>query len=215
MRKRRPAALGSLLLSLILAACGGGGGGSSNTPPGGNDPPDDPPNNPPTYTIDVTPASLQFAANARGALPPAQDVTVTFNGEGLVVGTLPGQNLPAWLDLSVVGAPTSSPAQVRFSVTTTGTVADQLTTTIRFVTGKADGSQVVTQDVQVTYTITDPLDVDVTSLEFDATAGTVAAPRTVQVLGSGTNWTATSDQPWLTLSATSGVTPRFARCSLR
>lgn len=187
------------MLSLFLAACGGGG--SKSTPPGGNNPP----NNPPTYTIAVAPGSVQFAANARGTLPAAQDVTATFNGEGLVVGTLPGTTLPSWLNLTVVGSPTSSPAQVRFSVTTTGTVADSLSTTIRFVTGKADGSQVVTKDVQVTYTITDPLDVDVTSLEFDATAGTVAAPRTVQVLGSGTNWTATSNQPWLTLSAASGT----------
>jgi hypothetical protein len=183
------------MLSLFLAACGGGG--SKSTPPGGN--------NPPTYTIGVAPGAVHFSALARGTLPAAQDVTATFNGEGLVVGTLPGTNLPSWLNLSVVGSPTSSPAQVRFSVTTTGTVADSLSTTIRFVTGKADGSQVVTKDVQVTYTISDPLDVDVTSLEFDATAGTVAAPRTVQVLGSGTNWTATSNQPWLTLSATSGT----------
>jgi len=140
------------MLSLFLAACGGGG--SKSTPPGGNNPP----NNPPTYTIAVAPGSVQFAANARGTLPAAQDVTATFNGEGLVVGTLPGTNLPSWLNLTVVGSPTSSPAQVRFSVTTTGTVADSLSTTIRFVTGKADGSQVVTKDVQVTYTITDPLD---------------------------------------------------------
>jgi hypothetical protein len=187
------------MLSAFLAACGGGG--SKSTPPGGNNPP----NNPPTYTISVAPGSVQFAARARGALPAPQDVTATFNGEGLVIGTLPGTSLPSWLDLTLVGSPTSSPAQVRFSVTTTGTVADSLSTTIRFVTGKADGSQVVTRDVQVTYTITDPLDVDVTSLEFDATAGTVAAPRTVQVLGSGTNWTATSNQPWLTLSASSGT----------
>ena len=192
---RRLATLATL--SLFLAACGGGGGGSKNTPPGGN--------NPPTYTLTVAPASVQFAANARGALPAAQDVTATFNGEGLVVGTLPGTTLPSWLDLSVVGSPTSSPAQVRFSVTTTGTTATELATTIRFVTGKADGSQVVTKDVAVTYKIIDPLDVDVSSLDFDATAGTMAAERWIEVLGSGTDWTATSDQPWLTLSRASGA----------
>jgi hypothetical protein len=183
----------------LLAACGGGGGdgGGNNNPPGGN--------NPPNYTVEVSPESVQFSALARGTLPAAQDVTATFNGEGLVVGTLPGTTLPSWLNVSVVGSTTSSPAQVRFSVTTTGTTADSLSTTIRFVTGKADGSQVVTKDVQVTYRITDPLDVDVTNLEFDATTGTTAAPRTVQVLGSGTSWTASSDQPWLTLSRTSGT----------
>lgn len=183
----------------LLAACGGGGGGGgNNNPPGGG-------NNPPTYTVTVSPGSVQFSALARGTLPAAQDVTATFNGEGLVVGTLPGTNLPSWLNITVVGSPTASPAQVRFTVTTSGTTAESLSTTIRFVTGKADGSQAVTKDVQVTYTITDPLDVDVTSLEFDATTGTAAAPRTVQVLGSGTSWTASSDQPWLTLSRTSGT----------
>ena len=64
---RRLATLATL--SLFLAACGGGGGGSKNTPPGGN--------NPPTYTLTVAPASVQFAANARGALPAAQDVTAS------------------------------------------------------------------------------------------------------------------------------------------
>jgi hypothetical protein len=157
------------------------------------------------YTVSVAPGSVQFSALARGALPAAQDVTATFTGESLVVDTLPGTSLPSWLNLSIVGSPTASPAQVRFTVTTTGTEADSLATTIRFVTAKSDGTLPVTKDVTVTYTITDPLDLDTTSLEFDATTGTSAAPRTVQVLGSGTNWIASSNQPWLTLSQTSGT----------
>jgi hypothetical protein len=190
----------------FLAACGGGGGGSSsggnNNPPGGNNPP-------PTYTVSVSPGSVQFSALARGTLPAAKDVTATFNGEGLVVGTPTGASLPSWLTVSVVGSPTSTPAQVRFSVNTTGTTADSLATTVRFVTGKADGSQVATQDVPVTYTITDPLALDLTDLTFEATANTVAAPRTVAVLGSGTSWTVTSDRTWLTAAPASGTNSGF------
>lgn len=201
---RRLASLATL--SVFLAACGGGGGGGgNNNPPGGGSNPPGGGNNPPAYTVSVAPGSVQFSALARGTLPAAQDVTATFTGEGLVVDTLPGTSLPSWLNLSLVGSPTASPAQVRFTVTTTGTVADSLSTTIRFITAKSDGTLPVTKDVTVTYTITDPLDLDTTSLEFDATAGTSAAPRTVQVLGSGTNWTASSNQPWLTLSQTSGT----------
>lgn len=202
---RRLASLATV--SVFLAACGGGGGsgGGNNNPPGGGGNPPGGGNNPPAYTVSVAPGSVQFSALARGTLPAAQDVTATFTGEGLVVGTPPGTSLPSWLNLSIVGSPTSSPAQVRFTVTTTGTAADSLSTTIRFVTAKSDGTLPVTKDVTVTYTITDPLDLDTTSLEFDATAGTTAAPRTVQVLGSGTNWTASSNQPWLTLSQTSGT----------
>ncbi|HEY7642647.1 MAG TPA: hypothetical protein VH814_23130 [Steroidobacteraceae bacterium] len=190
-------------LCALLAACGGGGG--SNTPPGGGNNPPGGGNNPPTYTVDVSPGSVQFSALARGTLPAAKDVTATFNGEGLVVGTPSGASLPSWLGVTVVGSPTASPAQVRFSVTTTGTTASSLATTVRFVTGKADGSQVVTKDVAVTYTITDPLQVDVTSLDFDATAGTAAEPRIVGVLGSGTSWTVSSNRPWLTVSPASGT----------
>ncbi|HEV8330681.1 MAG TPA: BACON domain-containing protein [Steroidobacteraceae bacterium] len=202
---RRLASLATV--SVFLAACGGGGGsgGGNNNPPGGGGNPPGGGNNPPAYTVSVAPGSVQFSALARGTLPAAQDVTATFTGEDLVVGTPPGTSLPSWLNLSIVGSPTSSPAQVRFTVTTTGTAADSLATTIRFVTAKSDGTLPVTKDVTVTYTITDPLDLDTTSLEFDATAGTTAAPRTVQVLGSGTNWTASSNQPWLTLSQTSGT----------
>lgn len=189
----------------FLAACGGGGGGGgNNNPPGGSNPPGGG-SNPPTYTVSVTPGSVQFSALARGTLPAAKDVTATFNGEGLVVGTPTGASLPSWLTVSVVGSPTSTPAQVRFSVNTTGTTADSLSTTVRFVTGKADGSQVATQDVPVTYTITDPLALDVTSLTFDATANTMAAPRTVAVLGSGTSWTVASDRTWLTVAPASGT----------
>lgn len=203
---RRLASLATL--SIFLAACGGGGGGgggNNNPPNGGGNPPGGGNNPPPVYTVSVAPGSVQFSALARGTLPAAQDVTATFTGEDLVVGTPPGSTLPSWLTLNVVGSPTASPAQVRFTVTTTGTAADSLSTTVRFVTAKTDGTLPVTKDVTVTYTITDPLELDTTSLEFDATAGVAAAPRTVQVLGSGTNWTASSNQPWLTLSQTSGT----------
>lgn len=126
------------LLAAVLAAltaCGGGGGGSSSPPP------------PPSYSISVSPQSVSLSGVA-GAQPPSQSVTVTFVGAGVVVGTLPGQTAPTWLDVSAPGQ-ASSPVTV--GIAAMASVAPgSYSTTLRFATGSASGANVVYTDVPVT-----------------------------------------------------------------
>lgn len=123
---------------LGLAACGGGGGGGSSPPP------------PPAYSISVSPQAVSLHAIEGGA-SPQQSVTVTFVGAGVVVGTLPGQTAPSWL---AVNAPSQATSPLTVTVgATTLAIPGTYTTTLRFTTGSASGSNVVYTDVPVTLTI--------------------------------------------------------------
>jgi hypothetical protein len=172
-----------------LASCGGGGGGGSG----------------PRYSIQVAPASVRFDAERSASLPASQQLSVNFVGDGVIVGYPPGVASASWLS---VNAPSSaqSPVTVTLSVTSTGLVPGTYTTNLRFASGKADGSSVVTQDVAVTYVLTDPIKLSATALQFDAIAGQSLA-RTVAISGSNLRWSATGSQPWLTVSPASGSTP--------
>lgn len=209
------------VLCLMIAACGGGGGGGDGAGGGtGSGPGSGGSGGGSTggggsgggssgsYSVSVSPSSLQFTTVIGPSEAMTQLVTASFVGDGLIVGYPPGVSQPSWLDVSVVGSPTSSPVQIQFTVpAATYNVALTLTTTVRFVSGKADGSQVVTQDVPVTLTIRDPFRLDSSQVELDATEGGVASSRSVAVLGQNISWTATPDQPWVQLSKTTGNSP--------
>ena len=76
-----------LLALACLAGCGGGGGGGGGASDG------------PQYSISVSPASVSLSGVVEGPAQ-TQDVTVTFRGDGVVVGTLPGQTAPPWLTVN-------------------------------------------------------------------------------------------------------------------
>ena len=183
-------------LCALASGCGGGGGGSNvGGGAGGSSA---------QYSVSVSPAKVQFSTIVGPTAAMTQQVTATFVGDGLVVGYPPGVATPTWLSVNVVGTPHSSPVQVQFVVAAaTFTFAQTFTTTVRFVSGKADGSQVVTQDVPVTLTVRDPFRLDTSKVELDATQGTPANTRQVTVQGLGINWTATPDQAWVRVSPAS------------
>jgi len=121
-----------LLALLALSACGGGGGGGGT---GGT-----------TYSISLSQNTLSFSG-VFSADPQHQSIVVSFVGDGVVVGTLPGQTKPDWL---TVGAPAQSTSPVTVDVVASMlTTPGSYSTTLRFATGKADGSQVVYKDVTI------------------------------------------------------------------
>lgn len=182
----------ALTLAPWLASCGGGGGGDG----GGSGP---------RYSIQVAPASVRFEAERGASLPASQQLSVNFVGDGVIVGYPPGVASASWLS---VNAPSSaqSPVTVTLSVTSTGLAPGTYTANLRFASGKADGSNVVTQDVAVTYILADPIKLNATALQLDATAGQSMA-RTVTISGSNLRWSAVGSQPWLTVSPASGMAP--------
>ena len=128
-------ATGALLVLACVAGCGGGGGGGAS---GG-----------PRYSISVSPASVSLSGVVEGPAQ-TQEVTVTFRGDGVVVGTLPGQTSPPWL--TVNGQPqAASPYTVTISASSQ--VAGNFQTTLRFATGKIDGSEVVSTDVPISFQV--------------------------------------------------------------
>jgi len=169
---------------LALTACGGGGGGG-----------------PPGTSLSVSPTTVSFSAVEGSAAPAATTIRATFVGDGVLVGYPPGATEASWLSVTE-GASTTTTADVVLGVTDTLTVGTR-TTTLRFVTGRTDGSDIKTVDVPVSYTVTkSDLDVSVNpgSLTFVAPAnGALPAQQNVSVTFTGSGATISGVPPWLTV----------------
>ncbi len=192
----------SVLSCLLLAGCGGGGGGGGNPPNPGN------PGGPGaafSISLDRTRVDLLMEENTPFGL--SQDVTVTFNGAGVVVGTLPGTTLPGWL--GVGSATVISATQVRIPITffpsgIQPTTPQRVSTTLRFVTGNSSGTQTAIQDLLVTGTIDHTL--SLSNELYTWTQGATALPASsVDVTTANATWEASSSAPWLTVSPASGT----------
>src|SRR4051812_593339 len=97
----------AIFFSLILSACGGSGGGGGSSG-----------DNSSKYSISLNAASLDFVTSY-GETADSQQVTATYKGDGVIVGTLPGTNMPGWLQISN-GAQTANSATFIISVSSTG-----------------------------------------------------------------------------------------------
>lgn len=122
-----------LFVLVCMSGCGGGGGGDDG----------------PQYSISVSPSTVSLSGVTEGAAQ-TQSMTVTFRGDGVVVGTLPGQFSPPWLTVS---GPTTGASPIVITLSASSQAAGTFQTTLRFATGKVDGSQVVTTDVPITFNV--------------------------------------------------------------
>lgn len=180
----------------VLFALGCGGGGSNG----------------PAYSVDASPASLSFTMEQGGLLPTAKALNVTFKGDGLVVGYPTGTPVPDWLSVSLVSS-TAASASLAVQVTNTGMVPGTYTTTLRLVTGKADGSQYVNKDIPVSCQVIEGLHATTNSLAFTAVDGQVPADQTISMASDQTPyaWSLTVEPvnggptDWLVLSSSSGT----------
>ncbi|WP_116810483.1 Kelch repeat-containing protein [Steroidobacter cummioxidans] len=122
---------------------GSTGSGNNGSTGGGNGP---------VAPITISTASLTLSGFSNAQIPyqdvvVAENVTVTFQRERLTVGALPGQTLPTWLRVYTPSQPTS-PASVRIGAGR-GTDPGDYSTTLRFTTSNADGSNATSQDMTV------------------------------------------------------------------
>src|SRR2546428_619101 len=191
--RRGAVVLDAAALALSLACnCGGGGGG--------------------TYSLDVSPTALAFAAERNSAVPAAKTLTVSFRGDGVLAGYPPGVSAPSWLSVDVAST-TGTSAKLSISVNRTSLAPGDYRTTLRLVTGKQDGSAVVTKDLPVEYVVNAGLQASPASLAFCGCDGTAPAQSSVTLSSDvlPKAWTlavepaggATTD--WLVLPATSGT----------
>jgi len=182
--------LSTLFAALVLlTGCGGGG---SNT----------------RGDISISPTSVTVNTT-EGDAPSATIVHVNFEGDGVVVGYAPGVAQPSWLSVAQQGSATQTSADFALNFPDTTTVGTR-STSVRFVTGRLDGSDVRTVDLPVTYTITASdlaLSTSSSSVTFSGAVGSTAvASQTVNVTYNGAAVTLTGVPSWLTVTpATAGT----------
>jgi hypothetical protein len=134
----RLASPSAALLLVVLSACGGGHG-----PTGGGE-----------FTVSTQAVSLHAVQD--GALPTGAVVGISLTGKRTAyvgAGYRDGSAKPSWLDLVVSGSGTTW--QLAVNATTTGLAPATYANTFSIGTADADGNILATQDVTVTYTVTE------------------------------------------------------------
>ncbi|WP_129775649.1 BACON domain-containing protein [Peristeroidobacter soli] len=187
--------LSACALLLLLTGCGGGGGGGGDSSSNGR------------YSISLSTGTLTFSG-AQYTTPPTQTVTATFKGDGVVVGTLPGQTLPPWLSVSNSGTGSGDRTDFTVQARPGGLAVGTYSATLRFASGSADGSNVVYRDLSVTMTVREGFSATPNRAEFTAIEGGSFAPAegvTLQITGENVSWTVQAPT-WVNVSATSGNT---------
>jgi len=185
---------GLALFSLVLSACGGGGGDAPTS-------------------ISTNPGSLSYTLTNQAAAQ-TQNVTVNYKGSGVIIGYAPGVTPPQWLSIQTLGGATDSSGTVAMTVDAAGLNPGAYSTSVRFVTGlvpagggQNDATNIVYTDLPVTLTVVD-LTVSTGAVSVQVPDGSSAAQSGSFALGigSGTHWSASSNQPWLSVPA-SGTGP--------
>lgn len=192
MHSPTPSLLGRMVLAAALAsaACSGGGGGD-----GGG--------------LSLGQSSVSFAARQGGPVPAPQSIAVTVTASQaayIVAGYPPGTPEPTWLSVSLGG----SGANWSLSLSIAGTyfAPGTRTTTLRVVVARSDQSVIAYQDLQVTYAVSASLVASPAALAFTHVLGGPTETKSITLGGSpGVAFTASADQPWVTLGSSSGTTP--------
>jgi hypothetical protein len=191
------------LLALVLAACGSGGGGSEE---GGGG----------SYSITVSHASVNLTMALHHEPPPEMRIKVDFVGEGLITGLVSDKS-DDWLQVNPY-APGTYGNRAEFTLLFSEPVDPAgpgvYRETLRFLTGKADGSVMVTKDIPITITVTGAETVQPhviyagqNGIALSKLTNLEKLSQTVAIydnLGNPGMLTATSNQGWLSTS-TSGA----------
>lgn len=182
----------ALLALTVLIGCGGGGSSDSTA----ND-----------YSITLDKSSVAIETRSGGEHFPAQYVKATYNGDGVVVGLPPGSTLPDWI---IIEEDSSGSGWVQYkiyidpNVTLTGVAS--FSRTVRFTTGKQDGSVVVYSDLRLNISILDSLIIDLTPVSESAYSGSSPfESSSIEIVTNAQQWSIESNQSWLSSSIQSGV----------
>lgn len=177
---------------LILGGCGGGDSGSENT----------------SISISLNKADFQEIKDVAPGKPVVVDVN--FVGDGVVVGYPPSMSDPGWLGVTVLSSsPTTAKVELRFL---RQSQVGNFSTTLRFMTGRQDGSNVKYVDLPVTAEVMAPFTASAPTLAFEQFIGNEQntlpkAGFNITIEGSKADWRISSDVDWLTFSKSTGVGP--------
>jgi len=179
---------GLVLIASLLASCGGGGGGG-----GGND---NGSGNDNKLTLSANSVSCANFQNDFNSV--SQDVRVSWSSSkvaGLVVGTLPGQDVPSWLSAEAIG--TTSPVTVRLYCNSSGQAPGRYTTTLRFITGTTSQEILGQRDVPVTFDVVAEPTVAPALMGWAETEGPTDTNIAVTHAAGVTISSVSSDVPWV------------------
>ncbi len=203
-----------VVFCVLLTACGGGGGGGGggNTGPGISSK-SSLSNSSKSNGISVDASSVAFEKMKGDSKQLSKVVNITFDGEGVVVGYAPGFTEAPWLFVEVLST-TGNSAKVAITVPGGISFEPQLfTTTLRFVTGTLAQGATAQIDIPVSLFVDEPFDVSLSnSLEFWLT-GTNSQPvmsagdNDLYIHGRESDWSISTDVPWLKFSKASGKGP--------
>jgi hypothetical protein len=162
----------------------------------------------PAPSISRTPNTMTFSATVGGANPANQTLAISNSGGGTLNWSV-SDNQP-WLSLSPTsGSSTGETDNVTVSVSIAGLAAGSYTGTI---TISAPDATNTPQTTAVTLNVAAPaapvISRSPAAMNFFATVGGAnPTPQTLAISNSGggtLNWSVSDDQPWLSLSPTSG-----------
>lgn len=179
---------------LILSGCGGGDGDDG------------------VNSLQLSTNSASFSLGA-GTGNSSRTVVVNLpaNTQSLVAGYTTSQTKPSWVSYSfdpvnIVDTTANFKIGVNATGLTLGTYTDRITIEAR----DLGGSLLAHGTVTVTFTVTDPLSINLSRLDFQTANGASNVPvKSISLsrVSTSGNWSASADQAWVTLSATNGSTP--------
>lgn len=191
-----------ILLTLsMLSACGGGGDSQDNRT---------------SISLSVAKADFQQQVNT---LPPSSIVVdVQFKGDGVVVGYPPNVAEARWLNAQVVSS-SQTTAKVELKIVQILSVG-RYSTTLRFLTGKQDGSNLNYVDLPVTAEIYPEFNATAPALDFVQIIGDEqnTLPKAgfeIAIDGLKSNWTISTNVDWLTFTKTSGSGPAKSQVTVQ
>lgn len=191
---------GLLSILLLLTGCGGGGGGNS----GGNGGES---SGSGAYSISLDKTSVNFSGTTDGIYSSNVLVKVQFKGDGVIVGYPPNIPEASWLSVTT---DSSSATTATFNLMASwGTSPGNYSTTLRFVTGKADGSNLKHVDLPVKLAVKEGFSAGAseTQFNFQSTGRVISAiaPANYQIniFGDDSDWKISSDT-WINVDKSSG-----------
>lgn len=196
--------LNAIYLVLVLTACGCGGGGSDNVPVDNN------------YSVTVSTSNFALKAAKRSSQMQEVTLNITYSGAGLIIGYPPGVN-ESILKVTEADNTTSTSMSVKISpnynfVNSNETTTKKYQTTLRFITGDANGNNQVFKDVVVSLDIYHALNFDTENIALAAPIESDGQTYTLGLTSQAAKWSWAIDVQyksfnitnWLDLSHTSG-----------
>jgi uncharacterized protein (TIGR03437 family) len=158
-------------------------------------------------TLSATPAALQFAYTAGGAVPSAQSIAIDNSGAGALAWSATAS--ASWLSLSAASG--TAPSAISVSVLPASLSAGAYHGTVQIA---ATGASNTPLSIAVTLTVTAApaiLVVAPQTIAFQYTGGgSVPAAQAISIANGGAgalSWTASGGAFWTALSATAGSAP--------